>query len=113
MIVAIEYEIGFGVRKESVQVVRTWLPDDGREIIPRRCECVIKERNSNTVEYAFNQVRPLSYCIAKCRFNGGVYPILMFQLTVAHPRWRWFWKSVRKPGIMVSADKFHAGRAQH
>ena len=58
MIVAIEYEIGLDVRKESVQVGRSWLPDDGREIIPGRCECVMKERYSNTFEYAFNQVVP-------------------------------------------------------
>ena len=42
-----------------------------------------------------------------------MYPLLVFQLTVAHPRRRRFWKSVRKPGIMIPADEFHAGRAQH
>ena len=37
-----------------------------------------------------------------------MYPLVMFQLAVAHPRGLWLWKPGRKPGVMITANQIHA-----
>ena len=65
MIVAIEYEIGFYICEDFIQVDRTRIMDDGREINLRLCEAVVKKRYSHTFIHILNQVGPFSHGIAQ------------------------------------------------
>ncbi len=112
MNVAIEYEIGVYICEDFIQIDGTRVMDDGPEVNLRLCEAVVKKRYSHTFIHILNQVRPFSHCIAQGRIKTGMYPLVMFQLAVAHPRGLWLWKPGRKPGVMIAANQIHARRAQ-
>ena len=65
MNVAIEYEIGFYICEDFIQIDGTRIMDDGPEVNLRLCEAVVKERYSNTFIHILNQVGPFSHCMAQ------------------------------------------------
>ena len=78
MVVAIEYESGFYISEDFIQVGGTRIMDDGLEVNLRLCEAIVKERYTNTFIHILNQVGPFSHCRAQGRIKARMYPLVMF-----------------------------------